>query len=191
MNKFIKGLQRQVSVILMIIVVIGCVACGSNGKDDFTAKGVNTTKRGEKVEDMIKKFFDSQEWKYRMYTDEDSVITFKLAFDSNNEKLKVRIDVYPDDYMYNIIGGADTKIPVNCIDRAIWAINEYNRKSNIVCGCIEDDGTVIFWLGRNTDGNSFSKEAFKADFDMVLKHVDNETAQIFKQATIKQKNVEI
>lgn len=189
MNKYIKGLKKEVSIILMVIIVLGCGACGSHGKDELSGKGVKNN--GEKVEKVIKKFFDSQNWKYQMYTDEDSVITFKLSFDGNNERLKVRIDVYPEDDMYNIIGGADTKIPVNSIDKAILAINEYNRKSNIVCGCIEDDGTIIFWLGRNTEGNTFSKEAFEADFDMVLKRVDFETAQIFKQATIDQTKVEI
>lgn len=33
-----------------------------------------------KIEDVIKGYFDKQEWHYRMCTDDDHIITFRLGF---------------------------------------------------------------------------------------------------------------
>ncbi|MDE6644229.1 MAG: hypothetical protein K2K27_09050 [Muribaculaceae bacterium] len=61
-------------------------------------------------------------------------------------------------------------------------MNKYNLRAQVVSGCISREGDIIFWLGRNTDGNAFSEQAFAMDLDMVFKEADEEIAQIYKQS---------
>lgn len=135
-----------------------------------------------KIEDVIKGYFDKQEWHYRMYTDEDSIINFRLGFNGDNEKLMLQVNVWPNNVFYQIICQSETTLPQNNISNGIIAVNNYNLRAYVVSGCISPEGNIIFWLGRNTEGNTFSEQAFAVDFDMVIKETDKETAQIFKQA---------
>ena len=136
----------------------------------------------QKIEDVIKGYFDKQEWHYRMYTDEDSIITFRLGFNGDNEKLMLKVDVVPDNAIYHIVCQSETKLLQENINNGIIAMNNYNLKAHVVSGCIGTEGNIIFWLGRNIDGNTFSEQAFAVDFDRVIKETDDETAQIYKQA---------
>ena len=131
---------------------------------------------------MIRGYFDSRQWKYRMYTEEDSVVSFILVFKDDNEEVRFRVVVMPNSNMYQIIGQLNIVIPTPNIDAGIRAINNYNFRARIVSGCVSDEGNIIFWLGRNTDGGTFSEDAFSLDFDMVMREVDYESAQIFKKA---------
>lgn len=137
-----------------------------------------------KMEDVIKNYFDKQDWHYRVHTEEDSIISFQLGFNGENEKVLLRVDVLPNNAIYQIISHSETKLPKDKINDGIIAINNYNIKANIVSGCIGTEGNIIFWLGRNIDGNTFSEQAFATDFDMVIQTADYETAQIYKQALI-------
>lgn len=136
----------------------------------------------QKIEDVIRGYFDKQEWKYRMYTNEDSVITFKLGFSGGNERLMVYVNVFTDEAVYQIGCRSDTKLSQEVIRNGRLAMNNYNIVAKVVSGCIGLDGSIMFWLGRNIDGNTFSEKAFAVDFIMVMNVTDNETAQIYKQA---------
>lgn len=142
------------------------------------------TERGEhrNLTTMIGSFFDSQEWKYRKYTENDSVESFLLGFTGDNEEILCRVDVMPSHNMYQIIGQSKTILPASNIDGAIKAINRYNLRAKVVSGCVSEDGSITFWMGRNTDGGSFSEDAFGCDFDMVMRETDMTTAHIFKEA---------
>ena len=52
----------------------------------------------------------------------------------------------------------------------------------MVSGCIGQDGVITIWMGRNTDGDTFSEKVFGCDFDMVMREADTATAQIFKES---------
>ena len=73
---------------------------------------------------MIRGYFDSRQWKYRMYTEEDSVVSFALAFKDDNEEVRVRVDVMPNSNMYHIIGQSNIKIPTSNINTGVRSINE-------------------------------------------------------------------
>lgn len=135
-----------------------------------------------KIEDVIKSYFDKQEWHYRMCTDDDHIITFRLGFNGDNEKLMLKVDVLPDNAIYHIVCQSETKLSQENMNDGIISMNNYNLKASVVSGCISSEGSIIFWLGRNIDGNTFSEQAFAVDFDMVIKETDNVTAHIFKEA---------
>ena len=94
----------------------------------------------------------------------------------------LKVDVVPDNAIYHIVCQSETKLLQENINNGIIAMNNYNLKAHVVSGCIGSEGNIIFWLGRNIDGNTFSEQAFAVDFDMVIKETDDETAQIYKQA---------
>lgn len=135
------------------------------------------------VTETIKSYFDSEEWKYELKSEEDNTLhSFYTGFSGRNEELFFRINVIPDNKTCQIVCQSETKINTEYIFGAFKAINEFNLHSQLVCGCIGEKGTITFWLGRNTDGDTFSKEAFAADFDIVFRVAENETAQILKRA---------
>ena len=117
-----------------------------------------------------------------MYADEDSIITFRLGFNGDNEKLMLKVDVMPDNAIYSIVCESETKLSQENINNGIIVMNDYNLKAQVVSGCISSEGDIIFWLGRNIDGNTFSEQAFAVDFNLVIRETDDETAQIYKQA---------
>lgn len=167
MNKLIKGLQKQLT------------------------KSMRQSVSEDKVEEVIKRYFDNRDWKYQMFTDENSIITFRLGITGDNETIHIKIDVDPENNKYHIIGGTDTIISANDVCKGILAMNEYNLRAMVVSGCIANDGSIIFWLGRNLNGNAFSEESFVIDFYMVVREADYQTAQIFKQASLDNNKLEI
>lgn len=137
-----------------------------------------------KIKDVIQKYFDKRRWKYKMFTDENSAIRFQLGFTANNETVFINVNIFPNNEIYEINCHSETKLPQELIYHGIAAINNYNLSAKVVSGCISPNGDIIFWLGRNTDGNTFSEEAFAIDFEMVIRETDYETAQIYKQSHI-------
>lgn len=141
------------------------------------------------VTETIKSYFDSEKWKYELESqDDDTCHTFYIGFTGHHEELRFRINVFPDNKICQIICRSETKIDSEYLVGASHAINEFNLHSKLVCGCVGDNGAIAFWLGRNTDGDTFSKEAFAADFDIVFRVTDNETAQILKRAMLLAKS---
>lgn len=135
------------------------------------------------VTETIKSYFESEEWKYDLESDDDNTChSFYTVFNGRNEKLLFKIMVLPNSKICQIICQSETKFSPEYQYGASLAINEYNSYAPLVCGCVSEKGDITFWLGRNTDGDTFSKEAFAADFDTVFKVTDNETAQILKRA---------
>lgn len=135
------------------------------------------------VTETIKSYFDSEEWKYELKSEEDnSIHSFYIGFSGRNEELFFRINVFPEDKVCQIACQSETKIRPEYMSGASRAINEFNLHSRLVCGCVGKNGNITFWIGRNTDGDTFSKEAIAADFDIVFRVTDNETAQILKRA---------
>lgn len=94
----------------------------------------------------------------------------------------LKVDILPDNAIYHIVCQSETKLPQENMNDGIISMNNYNLKASVVSGCISSEGSIIFWLGRNIDGNTFSEQAFAVDFDMVIKETDNVTAHIFKEA---------
>ena len=176
-----QNLFNYIVIALLGGILIAIVSCRrSNGGGD----PVRNLSQGEQKDmtSTIRSFFDSQEWKYRQYMDEDSVESFMLGFNGLNEEIMFRVDVMPNRNMYHIIAQSKTVIPPSNIDAAIKAINGYNLRAQVVSGCVSEEGNIIFWMGRNTDDGSFSEEAFGCDFDMVMREADTATAQIFQEA---------
>lgn len=134
------------------------------------------------VIETIKTYFDSLEWKYDVNTDNESMQTIETGVNARNEKINIRVRVFPSKSRYQILCQPLTTIAPEHLDEAIAAINDFNCSSATVSGCIGNKGNIVFWLGRNTDGDAFSAEAFEADFDDVLSAADFETAQIYKRA---------
>lgn len=167
---------------LMITISIMILSSCSHRKSTPSADLAKFASQEQKIEDVIKGYFDKREWRYRMYTDEDSVITFRLGFTGDNENLTIHVNVFHDEAMYQIICQSETKLSHDDINSGIIAMNEYNLTARIVSGCITDVGNIVFWLGRNIDGNTFSEQAFAVDFNMVICETDDETAQIYKRA---------
>ena len=165
----------------VFIAILSCRRPNSNKEENRSLTMSSEIGEHKDLTTMIRSFFDSQEWKYRQYA-EDSIESFMLGFTGLNEEILFRVDVMPNHDMYQIIGQSKTIIPVSNIERAIKAINRYNLRAKVVSGCIGEDGAITFWMGRNTDGNTFSEKAFGCDFDMVMREADTATAQIFKEA---------
>lgn len=117
-----------------------------------------------------------------MYTDEDSIITFRLGFNGDNEKLMLQVSILPNNAIYQIICQSETKLTQETISNGIIAMNNYNLRARVVSGCVSSEGNITFRLGRNIDGNTFSEQTFAVDFDTVIKEADDKTAQIYKQA---------
>lgn len=138
-----------------------------------------------KVEDVIKGFFNKKKWKYKMDMDEDSVITFRTGFDGQNESISMQVRVYQTDSLYQIICQSETKLSPEAMNKGIKAMNEYNLGALVASGCISPEGHIVFWTGRSIDGNTFSEEAFAADFYRTLSASDHKTAQICKQSYMK------
>lgn len=134
------------------------------------------------VTETIKSYFDSEEWKYELRSEDNSLQSFYTMFSGRNEELLFRINVYSENKICQIACQSETKINPEYMSGALHAINEFNLHSRLVCGCVGENGGISFWLGRNTDGDTFSKEAFAADFDVIFRTADDETAQILKKA---------
>ena len=166
----------------IFIAILSCRRLNSNKEENRSLAMSSEIREHKNLTTMIRSFFDSQEWKYRQYADEDSIESFMLGFMGLNEEILFRVDVMPNHDMYQIIGQSKTIVPVSNIEGAIKAINRYNLRAKVVSGCIGEDGAITFWMGRNTDGDTFSEKAFGCDFDMVMREADTATAQIFKEA---------
>lgn len=166
-------------------ILIAIVSCRRSIQDRDETKFLSKSSISETPQDvisMIRNFFAAQGWKYRHYTEEDSVESFMLGFTGLNEEITFRVDVLPNRGSYHIIAQSETVIPTPNIDTAIKAINRYNLRALIVSGCVSEEGNIIFWMGRNTNDGSFSEDAFDCDFRMVMREVDTATAHIFKEA---------
>lgn len=162
----------------ILIAIVNCRRLNSSGD---ASRNLSQGEHKD-ITSTIRNFFDSQEWKYRQYTEEDSVESFMLGFTGLNEEIMFRVDVMPNRNMYHIIAQSETIIPQSNIDAAIKAINRYNLRAQVVSGCVSEEGNIIFWMGRNTDDGSFSEDAFGCDFRMVMREADTATAHIFKEA---------
>lgn len=135
------------------------------------------------VTETIKNYLDSMGWKYELETEDDGDTNIiYTGIEGDNESIRIRVIVYVRSCMCQVACQSETIVSKECIPGAIFAMNEFNLRARIVSGCVTDKGAITFWLGRNTDGDTFSEEAFGADFDMLLKVTDRETAQIFKKA---------
>ena len=119
---------------------------------------------------------------YSLEPEEDSVQAFYINFEACNENLRFCIRVFFKKSVCLIICSPKTKISLEYRDKAIQAMNEFNGNSMVVSGFIGEQGNVVFSLGRNMEGNTFSKEAFIADFHSVYHVADMKTAQILKKA---------
>lgn len=153
-------------------------------KNDPSEGSATHNSENRNIEDVIQGYFDKRKWKYHMHTDENSTIRFKLGFTANNEKVFLDVNIFPHNKIYEINCHSETKLPQELVYRGIAAINNYNLSARVVSGCVSPNGDIIFWLGRNIDGNTFSEEAFAIDFEMVIRETDYETAQIYKQSHI-------
>lgn len=170
-------------ILIFVITISSILFSSCSHQENKSSKELSQySTREQTIEDVIKGYFDKQGWHYRMYTDEDSIITFRLGFNGHNEKLTLQVNVLPDNAIYEIIGQSETTLSHEVINAGIIAINNYNLMARVVNGCISHEGDIIFWLGRNIDGNTFSEQAFAVDFDMVVRETDDETAQIYKLA---------
>lgn len=166
----------------ILIVIVSCrKSCGNSEENRSLTQSLESG-GAKDMTTMIRSFFDSQEWKYRQYSEEDSVESFLLVFSGVNEEIMLRVDVMPNRNVYHIIAQSKTVIPPFNFDAALKAINSYNLQAQVVSGCVSDEGNIVFWMGRNTDDGSFSENAFGCDFHMVMREVDVETAHIFKEA---------
>ena len=177
----IQNIVNYIIIVLLggiIIAILSCRRPNSNKEENRSSE----IRENKDLTTMIRSFFDSQEWKYRQYSEEDFIESFMLRFTGLNEEILLRVDVIPNHNMYLIIGQSKTIVPVSNIEGAIKAINRYNLRAKVVSGCIGEDGTITFWMGRNTDGETFSEGAFGCDFDMVMREVDKATAHILKEA---------
>ncbi len=181
----IQNIFNYIIILLLSGCFIAIISCCRSNINRVETKSLSQERECGEQKDlttMIKNFFESQKWKYRQYIEEDSVDSFLLGFTGENEEVLFRVDVIPNHNMYQIIGQSKTIVPISNIDGAIKAINRYNLRAKVVSGCVSEDGSITFWMGRNTDGGTFSEEAFGCDFDMVMREVDLSTAYIFKEA---------
>lgn len=136
-----------------------------------------------KVIETIKEYFDSKGWNYNTETESNSVIIMLLVFGQPEDRILLRIRVFMDDKAYEIAGQSDVRISPDKIVEAYNTVNDFNTRSRAVCGCITDDGGIIFWIGRVTDGDAFSLESFEREFDMIYKAADIATSQIYTQVS--------
>ena len=171
-------MKHYIIVLMAAIASLLAISSCSNSENRISEHDIALS--DSKIEDVVKAHFDEQNWKYHMYTDEDSIITFEMGFTVDNDKLDVRVCIDPDD-LYQIICNTKTELPPAVIDKGIIAMNDYNVSSRVVSGCVTPKGKIVFWIGRNIDGNAFSEQAFAADFAMVLQETEDATSKIFKQ----------
>lgn len=189
-NKFNSIIKMQTLFNYIIVALLGGIltaivsCCKSSGSNEENRSLIQSSESGEQknMTDIIRNFFDSQDWKYNIDSEDDSVESFMLGFTGVNEEIMFCVNVMPNQNMYQIIGQSKTVIPLPNIEAAVRAINRYNLKAKVVCGCVGEDGSINFWMGRNTDGDTFSEEAFSCDFEMVMRVVDTATSLIFKEA---------
>lgn len=173
-----KSQLISIQILLSIILCLYFSGC-SNGKDADSYESENET-----TVESIKSFLKSKDLKYTLETDEEDTSTFTLVFsggDGSNEST-IFIRIYEQD-AYQIFGYQDITIPEEHRCQILNAVNNYNLGSALVSGCINNAGKLYFYLGRNTDGNSYSQKAFAVDLGCVLSAIEEETNKILRTAT--------
>lgn len=167
-----------IAVIILILMLSSCF---------HQKKSIEVTKPADNdfsMEDIIKTYFDNNQWHYKAYTDEDSTLSYALNFHGNHENLSVHVDLNNNKNMFHIVCLPETRLPIESIDNGIIAMNNYNVESSVP-GCIRPDGRIVFWLTRYIEGKAYSKEAFDVELELILRVADEETARIYKQACME------
>lgn len=151
--------------ILSIFLTSSCSKSPSDLTEDKT--------QDMKIVDVIKNYLDKKELKYRTYTDNDSIQTFELVFTTKENNLLTFIDILLNDSVYNVMCRSTSNLPKAMINDAIAEVNKFNLASRFTSACVDPDGDIIFWIGTNYDGNTFSEESFAADLWTVVNAADD------------------
>lgn len=160
---------RTVLSLLTVASILFFSSC-TNQKDHSSSLSTEAASDESMVETVIRNGLDERKVKYHRYMNQDSTITFEMHFkfdDDNDNGFMLYINIFPDD-VYQMVSILDKKIPNHSIDEGIRTINDYNLYAYVVSGCIGPEGQILLRLSRNTDGNTFSKPAFGADFHMIM-----------------------
>ncbi len=153
----------------------------SQKKVSSTDKISSQDKRDDIIS-KIRKFLDSQELKYDQSTEKNSLESFTIGFEGQNGEISMRVYVMPDQDMYQIIGQQKTFIAESDRNAALRAINRYNMCSNNVAGCLSNDGSITFWIGRFADAETFSEDIFGIEFCNVLHEAEYTTDIILQES---------
>lgn len=168
MNTIRTTSMKYVLSFLTILSILITPSCSKSSSD---SPEVNT--QDMKIEDVIKTYLDKRELKYRVYTDQDSIQTFELVFTTKGNNLLTFIDIVPKDSVYNVMCRSTSGLPKAMINDAIAEVNKFNLASRFTSACVDSDGDIIFWIGTNYEGNTFSEESFAADLWTVVNAADD------------------
>lgn len=172
--------HRSATVFMTLVVITMTLLCSCDKAQNSNPETEST--KNEDVTTVIKSVFDSRELKYSNFTEDDGTVVFTLKFKDDDTNLIVGVGVYvlPESYIYHIIGSTNIEIDPGQRQRVLNEINEYNEGSSIASCFLSDKGELRFWVGRNIEGCAFSKDAFAADFNAVVKDTAEETPKIIK-----------
>lgn len=137
-----------------------------------------------KTTEVIKSCFDKQKWQYDLKEADDNghPDEFNISFYGENEGCTYRVLVCFEGKSYQLVGFTQTSVPQQYMDGALKAVNEYNCAALLIGSCIGQKGRIIFWSGRNVVSETFSEEVFMKDFRQLVIVVEDDTAQILKNA---------
>lgn len=145
------------------------------------------------VSKAIKNFLESRKWEYKSESIEnhEEVDSYWFSLECEHEVIHCRIIVDPNKNLFHLTCFSQEVIAEAYIPEAIKAMNNFNLRSNMVIGCINDGGRQVYSIGVFTGGISvFTEETFKMYLEMVTDIADNEIAYIYKNA-IKSNTIEI
>lgn len=141
----------------------------------------------ETLTEMVKSYLDSQEWHYQINeakeVGDDNVIS--LGFNLEHERISVYILLDETSMTYRIRSMPDLNKPIEEDFGILKAVNQYNSKRAFIKLTLDKDNDLCFGMDGIIYDLNKGMKYFVADLDIVLKEVDNETAQILRHAEHK------
>gem|GEM_PF-2089489 len=169
-----------VSMSLLLVATFFCACNKTSDRDiqtDTPAKEESSIKNKDVIS-MIKSYFKSKELKYGIETEDDGTTIFIVRFHGDNTDIIINVFVMPEINLYQIIGSMNATANPNQRQNVLNAINECNCEAEVTNCYLSDNGRIKFWIGRNIDGDTFSEEAFAADFLMVVTDTEQKTPKL-------------
>ncbi len=181
MHSKLKQIRNvAVSMSLLLVAAFFCACNKTSNRDiqtDIPAKEDAAIKNNDVVS-MINSFFKSKELKYGIETEEDGITVFIVRFRGDNTDIIINVFVMPEINLYQIIGSMNVTVQSNQRQSVLNAINECNLEADVTSCYLSNNGEIKFWIGRNIDGDTFSEEAFAADFLMVVNDTEKKTPKL-------------
>ena len=134
---------------------------------------------------MIRSFLAQNEWEYDYRVREENCEhVFLLPLKTQFENLTIAISLYSDVEMLRILCRPEYVLDGVYYPGIYKAMNEFNKKSALVVGSVDNDNRIYFNFGCYVKNLAFSMAAFEEEFNAVTDLADKLTAQIMHKAVV-------